>query len=232
MAAYIWKKSSKSVDPDGHGYTELEWTNEKPGISVAMIVENVEIELNREQLSDALDYCRKRGLVENVGDGGRGSTNYYHLRPEGWMALRASGRSEMVEEFPLDEMLESRLGGPSEGFTQENIERGEYGREEPDVDEPQPVKPGTRPHQALTVLKELAEEYGDDHYVSAEGVYKFPERIEWPNQTAASRALSGLFLDHAMCERVRESGGGRMRCLYRINEVGYRELNRIGEAEV
>lgn len=233
-AAYIWKESTGG----GGGRAEsIDWTPEKPGITVGMIYDTVDVELTRRQLTDAIDYCRDRGLMENVGSDGEGTNNYYHLNQDGWLALRASGASDEVEDFPLDELLAERVspdGSLAEGYTYEDRDRGEFAREEPDVDEPRQISPNTHTHHALTILEWIAEEYGDDHWVSAEGVYEYPADTSWANRTSASTCLSTMFLQHALCERRKEpvKGNGGVRCVYRINKAGRGELNRIGEADI
>lgn len=233
LAAYIHQSPGRS----GYGSSDGDGESSgPPAVTVGTILEVVDVDLSMQQLSDALRGCVDRGLVDNVAEDGPGIPNRYHLNTDGWLMLRAAGPSERVEEFPFDELLDERVGDTTEtvktpeSFTY-TADRGEYAREEPDVDEPVPVAENTRPHQGLTVLAAMAEEYGDDHWVSAEGVYKFPVGPDWPNQTSASKSLSELFLKHALCERVKNTDTGAIRCLYRINEAGFRELRRIGDAE-
>lgn len=230
MAAYIWSHRQKTEQGDGESRS---WPSGKPGITVAMIYDNVEMELSREQLKDALAHCMKRDLVENVGEGGRGSVNYYHLNQNGWSSLRATGVSDDVEDFPLEELLGGGRQGATAGFTIDSRDRGEFGRDEPDVDEPVPVNAGTHKHHALTILKRIVEKYGEDKWVPPEAVYRYPGKTDFANKTSASACLSTLFLQHALVERrktTRKNGG--VQCEYRLNKVGRGELNRLGDADI
>lgn len=227
IAAYIYKKG-KQVDSSG-GYS-IAWTDSKPGVSVSMILELVDTDLTRDQLSDALDYCAGRGILENVGPNGPGTANYYHVTQAGWYNLREEGPSDKVEDFPVDELVSTRLSGTT-GFTYESPDRGEHGRETPDVDEPQEVSPGTRPHQALTVLAKITEDRGEDEWFTVREIYEYDDGPSWPNQTAASKSLSDLFLQHALCKRKKVTEDGKMINRYQMNDAGYEELERIGLAK-
>lgn len=229
IAAYIYKRRQAAQETSLDG-GDWDWGGEKPGVTARMIYDKVDVSLDFEQLSDSLRYLDDRGFLDRVSGEEKGGINYYHVNDEGWELLNEVGPSDEVEEFPTDELLKSRHRVEKHQFATREID--ERGREDPYVDKPVPVGKGTQAHEALTILSRMADEYGEDHWVTAEGVYRFPSDIDWTSENAASAVLSDLFLEHALCERKPDDEKGKQRCLYRINRAGAAELNRLNEADV
>lgn len=215
-------------------------TEREVGVTIAEILEVVDVDLSSSQMTKAFYRLRDHDLVRVIDP--HGDSYRYSITDLGWDALATIGPSAEVEEFEFDkEALQDRDFG-REGARGERerdgygtADRGEHGREEPDVEAPKPVKKGTRKHEVLTMLDAMADEYGKDHWVSIEGLYDTDMFVhDFPTKTALSTAASELFLQHAQCERKKATTkhGGGVRCLYRISDSGRAELNRIGRADV